>query len=137
MDKTIEERFIKKFITKRAQSRLQFELFPKNRRLDGIDRFSHNTEGVIENNRICKKNFKFEHSLEIINEVTCENFYKQCYVISSNVEADGNFFNINEAIYLCNAFYGPSIIIISENVVLIKAEQVKGAAENFLLIKSN
>lgn len=130
MNKAIEESFVNSYIINSKRERLLFELCGKKRR-DGIGRFSHCAESLLNETKI---KLKGQHiSKDLRNVVATANSHK-CYVISYSEELDGKEFNKDEIIDLILGCGMPSIAIF-DNFAIIETEQEQGPAIKYLLQK--
>ncbi|MBR4866540.1 MAG: hypothetical protein IKU11_07615, partial [Clostridia bacterium] len=89
MNKVIEENFVNSYIIKNKRERLLFELWGKKRR-DGIGRFSHWADNLIE---VSKIRFKGQYISNDLREIVATTHTSKCYVISWYEELDGKEFN--------------------------------------------
>ena len=78
MNKVIEENFVNSYIIKNKRERLLFELWGKRRR-DGIGRFSHCADNLIDDSKI---RFKGQYISNDLKEIVATTNTSKCYVIS-------------------------------------------------------
>lgn len=130
MNKAIEESFVNSYIIKNKRDRILFELCGKKRR-DGIDRFSHSADNLLDETKIKLKGQYISEDLQHI--VATSNSHK-CYVISSFEELDGKEFNKDEALNRILGCGIPSIAVF-DNFAIIETEQEQGPAVKYLLQK--
>ncbi len=130
MNRLIEEDFVNNYIIKSKRERLLFELCGKKRK-DGIGRFSHYAEDILNSAKIQLKGQYIEKDLRDI--VAKTNSHK-CYVISYIDELDGREFNKNEILDIMLGCGMPSIAIFND-FAIIETEQEQGPAVKYLLQK--
>lgn len=125
-----EQEFVTKCIVKRMQDRLLFELGGK-KRLNGIDRFSHNTDELLKTENIISKSNQL--SKDEILEVS-EDFSqtKECYIMAHNIDLDKRQCSLSDALELVLGNGMPAVII-SDNFAVIETEQCYGAPTRYIV----
>ncbi|MCH5164520.1 MAG: hypothetical protein J1F36_05835 [Clostridiales bacterium] len=131
MNEDIEKAFIKNFIKKQYQERILFEFNSSKKRQHAIDRFSHDFENIINSEKIILMNSNLS-ILEIEKELKYKKINEFAYVISYKYTM-GKFFNLKDALSYLDEEYLPVIIILSNNMALIKSETDKGSSTKMLL----
>ena len=130
MNKVIEENFVNSYVIKNKRERLLFELWGKKRR-DGIGRFSHCTDNLIDDSKI---RFKGKYISNDLKEIVATTNTSKCYVISWYEELDGKEFNKDDVLDLLLGCGMPSIAIF-DDFVIIETEQEQGPAIKYFLRK--
>ena len=130
MIEEIEKSFIEKYILKDKQDRLIFELSGKKRQT-GIGRFCHNTEAIIQSDRIvsCGNKLFFNEILTVAKQYNVSGL---CYIIAYNEDLDRKTCTLNNALNLVLGNGMPAIIICN-NLVLIETEQCFGTPMRYIL----
>ena len=127
MNIELEEKFVKNFINTSYCERLLFELKSFRKRTNAIDRFSHNTEGLVKKEYVYLKlkNFDENELKKFLNE---QNFYVISFKYLDGIIMD----NIEVFDYIYNE-YSP-VIVCGNNIAVIKKEYEKGD-DNYYLLK--
>lgn len=128
MDSKTEYDFIKKYIVKNKQDRIQYELSNKNKRIDGICRFCHRTPDLVKAAMI----FYRGYNVSVLQKYIGASREEQCYVISFDNTIDGTW-QRSEIIFSRIVGMGMPSIAIFKNFSVIETEQVQGPAEKFIL----
>ena len=125
-----EQEFVSKCIIKRMQERLLFELSGK-KRVNGIDRFSHNTDELLKTEKIISKsNQLFKDEILVIIEKLSQ--AKECYIMAHNKDLDRRLCSFSDALELVIGNGMPAVII-SDNVAVIETEQCYGAPTRYIV----
>ena len=130
MNKAIEENFVNCYIIKNKRERLLFELWGKKRR-DGIGRFSHCADNLIDDSKI---RFRGQDISNDLREIVAATNTDKCYVISWYEELDGKEFNKDDVLDFLLGCGMPSIAIF-DDFVIIETEQEQGPAIKYFLQK--
>ena len=130
MNKAIEENFVNSYIVKSKRERLLFELQGKKRR-DGIGRFAHGAESLIDDSKI---RLKGQYITKDLREIVAAANTGPCYVISWYEELDGKEFNKDDVPDLLFGSGMPSIAVF-DNFAIIETEQEQGPAIKYFLQK--
>lgn len=126
----IEKSFIEKFIKKTKQDRLLFELSGKKRQ-NGIGRFCHNSEEIINTERIVYSgNSLFAD--EILKITKQYKVTESCYIIAYNKELDKKCISLVDALNLVLGNGMPALII-CDDFVIIETEQCFGTPFRYIL----
>ena len=130
MIEEIEKSFVKRFIKKTKQDRLLFELSGKNRQ-HGIERFCHNTEDLIDTERIAYSgnNLFLDEILRIIKQYKVP---ESCYIIACQKELDKKHVSFEDALGLVLG-NGMAAIIICNDFAVIETEQYSGTPFRYIL----
>ena len=126
----IEKSFIEKYVIKNKQDRLIFELSGKKRR-DGLGRFCHNTEEIINPDRIVSHGNKlfFDEISAIAKQYNAPG---SCYIMAYNENLDRQTCSLNDALKLVLG-NGMAAIIICDNLAIIETEQSFGTPWRYIL----
>jgi len=125
-----EQEFVSKCIVKRMQERLLFELNGK-KRINGIGRFSHNTDNLITVENIILKSNQISKD-EIISLIGKFQLTNKCYIVAYNVYLDKVNCSFLEALELVLGNGMPAIII-SDNYAVIETEQCCGTPTRYIV----
>ena len=130
MIEEIEKSFVKRFIKKTKQDRLLFELIGKKRQ-HGIERFCHNTEDLIDTERIAYSgnNLFLDEILRIIKQYKVP---ESCYIIACQKELDKKHVSFEDALGLVLG-NGMAAIIICNDFAVIETEQYSGTPFRYIL----
>ena len=130
MIEEIEKSFVKRFIKKTKQDRLLFELSGKKRQ-HGIERFCHNTEDLIDTERIAYSgnNLFLDEILRIIKQYKVP---ESCYIIACQKELDKKHVSFEDALGLVLG-NGMAAIIICNDFAVIETEQYSGTPFRYIL----
>jgi hypothetical protein len=128
----IEELFIKTFIDKRIAGRMIYELNSAKKREDGLRRFAHTTDKIINRKRLVKTDRKLTVAdmLAFIGE---HNKSELCYTIVGHYELEGKETTIRNALEAADNWPGHSAIFVVPNVAIIIEEQSYGPPARYLL----
>ena len=130
MDYKKEEYFVRTFIRKDRRERLLYELTTPKKRYDGLDRFCHQANEVLDPSKIIlegsdlEKDPKFERFLNQHNE--------DCLVLSPAFYDDGQILSLKEAVEFAIAF-PDAVIIIGNGFSMVFTEPMKGGRDKYLL----
>lgn len=130
MVEEIERSFVERFIKKAKQDRLLFELSGKKRQ-NGIGRFCHNTEDIINTERIIYSGNKL--FINKILKITKQyRITGSCYIIAYNKELDKKRISLVDALNLVLG-NGMAALIICDVFVIIETEQCFGTPYRYIL----
>ncbi len=126
MDSSIEKNFIEKFINKQYKERLSFELASKKKRIEGIERFSHGIELLLDKKYLGEKSEK-------LDKRTLEKYalHAPVYLLSYQ-HSDGVFMECDQAIEYLSETPSAAIAVFGD-VCIIKAEYEGGQATYYIL----
>lgn len=126
MNSQKEQVFVEKYINKRYKERLQFELSSKKKRRDGLDRFSHDTELLIDDKKL---SFKTDAPTQSLFS-TWFGKSTDVYVLSDKY-IDGKQMSIADAYeYAVNEYC--AVVICGDGCAVIKSES-ENTSEYFIL----
>lgn len=125
-----EQAFVTNCIVKRMQDRLLFELSGK-KRMNGIDRFSHNADEVLKAETIIAKSnqLSMDEILAVSDHISPET---ECYIAAHNENLDRRTCSFSEAAELVLGNGMPAIII-AEHFALIETEQCYGTPTRYIV----
>lgn len=125
-----EERFVKTFIRKNRQDRLLFELTRPDRRYDGLDRFCHGTDDLINKSKVIFSGTNLNKDPEFVRFVKKHN--EICHLMSPDSNFDDCDMLLSEA--LSELFYCmDASIILGKNFAIITAEADKKGTMQYVL----
>lgn len=132
MNKGIEENFVKKFIDKRYQDRILYELFSLKKRTKALSKFAHNANEILVSQMIKKQGGSI--SIDDLNEVSekflCGN--EECYIISDD-SFDGTTQVLEDCLSIVLEQPMCTIVICSTNLAIVKEELSQGAPIKYVL----
>ena len=132
MDKSIEEKFVKKFILKDKRERTIFELGSRKKRIQTILRLVNYADERYA--ILCDSKIKDADLLKRITDFY--NINSDCYVIAEHSD-DGKKLPFKTAFEnMCDGC-GVYVIICNENLVVMKDEVVYGAPVKMLLYRKD
>ncbi|MDE5769540.1 MAG: hypothetical protein K2H82_09165 [Oscillospiraceae bacterium] len=116
-----ESYFIKNFIVRSRQERLQYELQSMKKRQYGIGRFCHYAEDWLDMSKICKT-----EDFAILKE------NPECYVIAYQPELDKLQCSLKHALELVLG-NGMAAVIVGVGFAVVETEQVQGTPVRYFL----
>lgn len=116
-----ESYFIKNFIVRSRQERLQYELKSMKKRQYGIGRFCHHAEDWLDMSKICKT-----------EDFTALTENPKCYVIAYQPELDKLQCSLKHALKLV---LGNSMaaVIVGDGFAVVETEQMQGIPVRYFL----
>ncbi len=129
-EQTAEQYFIQTFIRKSRRDRLLFELTAVKRRYDGLSRFCHQSEELLDPAKVVSSGADLE---------CCPFFLRfagqhgeTCHILSPDPGMDNRTIQLEEAIRMAAGFHD-AVIIIGSTFAIVFGEPVKGGRDKFLL----
>lgn len=123
----LEEKFVHNYINKTKQERLFFELNSNKKRKDALWRFSHDTEVLLKNDKICLK-------LQNFDEAQLKHFLSEDeYYVISHKYLDGIMMSTKQVLEYLADEYTP-VIVCGAKIALVKKEFESGN-DNFFILK--
>ena len=130
MADSIEERFVKAFVRKERQERLLYELMTPKKRYDGISRFCHQAQDLLEPSKIAMEGEDLERRPDF--ERFVQRHDEVCRVLSPDSflnEQDLPFPTaVEQAALCCDA-----VLIIGNGFAVVYGEPMKGGRGKYLL----
>ena len=130
MDYTNEQRFVQMFVRKSRRKRLLHELTTPEKRYDGVSRFCHQAEELIDPSKIVMEGDDMTRRPEF------ERFAAQhdeiCFVMSPDSFIDGQHLPLKDAVreaVLCP----DAVLILGSTFAVVFGEPMKGGRGVFLL----
>jgi hypothetical protein len=134
MDKEYEKKLVKRFIDKRIQDRLIFELSSSIRRKNAIWRFCHTYNDLFINQYMTPISKPNSDPMQILQVLRSYGAGDICYAISDNSEIDGKHVSLVAALEAAVGWGFPSIIsCIPEQLLYFEAEQGYHAPPRFVI----
>ena len=127
-----ETLFTKQYVRKERQERLLFELTTKKKRYEGLDRFSHESENLLDPRKIIMNGSELAYLPEFQTYVSNHN--EPVRILSTDGALDGRSCLFSEALGLAAVSFEP-VILLGEGFAYVKAEPVKGGTPQYLLAK--
>lgn len=130
----METKFIKNFILKQRQERLQFELLKK--RQDAIDRFAHDAKLILIQNKIVLNSEKLQQDDVVKELVKYTSLKVEVYIIACCEKFDKQRMELSQAIKIF--FEDPLQMIVTdgENFALVKEETSGSYSQKYLLLNT-
>ena len=125
MNNQKEKFFVENFICERYKERIAFELKSKKKRLFAIMRFCHDAPTLLNETRIVKVGSFIDD--DILQAIKC----KKSYVLSYGY-IDGQELCFEQVLNYCNE-EDLSVILIYDNIVIVKSENGKKGALYYTL----
>ncbi len=125
-----EKKFAEQYIRKDRRDRMIFELTNEKKRYDGLDRFSHESEKLLDFRKIVMKDLALSHHDEFREFVS--NHAEPVTILSTDGFLDGRNCLFSEAVDLSSFSFEP-VIILGEGFAYVKAEPEKGGTMQYLL----
>ena len=130
MDYTNEQRFVQMFVRKSRRKRLLHELTTPEKRYDGVSRFCHQAEELLQPSKIVTKGDDIVRSLEFKRFVREHD--ELCFIMSPYSFIDGQFLPLKEAV--SEAVACPdAVLIVGSTFAVVFGEPMKGGRGVFLL----
>ena len=130
MDYTNEQRFVQMFVRKSRRKRLLHELTTPEKRYDGVSRFCHQAEELLDPSKIVMdgddltRRPEFERFIKQHNEI--------CFVMSPDSFVDEQQLPLKDAVreaVLCP----DAVLIVGSTFAVVFGEPMKGGRSVFLL----
>ena len=125
-----ETLFTKQYVRKERQERLLFELTNKKKRYEGLDRFSHESENLLDARKIIMNDPGLTYLPEF--QAFVSNHNEPVRILSTDGALDGRICLFSEALALAAGSFEP-VILLGEGFAYVKAEPVKGGTPQYLL----
>lgn len=113
--------FVENFIVKSRKSRLLYELQNPRKRRNGISRFCHDAENLLDMRKICPIQ-DFERLLG----------NPECDIIAYQSELDNLHCNLKQALKLVLG-NGMAAVIIGKDFAIVETEQIQGTPVRYFL----
>ena len=130
MDYSKEQHFVQAFIRRDRRERLLYEFTTPKKRYDGVSRFCHQAEELIDPSKIIMEGEDLDRRPEF------DRFIQQhdeiCLVLSPDSSMDDKFFTLRDAVdqaIMCL----DAVIIIGSSFAVVFSEPMKGGRGKFLL----
>ena len=130
MDYSIEQSFVKKFIKKERRRRILYELTTPEKRYDGISRFCHQAEELLQPSKVVMEGDDIVRSPEFKRFVREHD--ELCFIMSPYSFIDGQFLPLKEAVSEA-AMCPDAAVIAGSTFALVFGEPMKGGRGIFLL----
>ena len=124
------EHFVKTFIRKSRRERLLFELTRKEHRYDGVSRFCHQAEDLLEPSRILLKGKDMDRTQEFLRFIRQHD--EMCLVLSPDPSVDGQYLSLEDAVMQAE-ICPDAVLLLGKTFVVIYAEPMKGGRDKYLL----
>ena len=125
-----ETRFTEQYIRKERRKRLLFELTNAKKRYEGLDRFSHESESLLDPRKIIMKDPGLSYQPEFKAFVSDHD--EPVKILSTDGALDGRNVLFSEAAELAALSFEP-VILLGNGFAYVKAEPEKGGTPQYLL----
>ena len=125
-----ETRFTEQYIRKERRKRLLFELTNAKKRYEGLDRFSHESESLLDPRKIIIKDPGLSYRPEFKAFVSDHD--EPVKILSTDGALDGRNVLFSEAAELAALSFEP-VILLGNGFAYVKAEPEKGGTPQYLL----
>ena len=130
MDYSFEQHFVQAFIRKNRRERLLHELTTPEKRYDGISRFCHQAEDLLDPSGIIMEGEDLDRRPEF--ERFVQQHDEMCCVLSPAFSAEGQLLPLREAVR--EAVYSPdAVLILGSTFAVVFGEPMKGGRGKYLL----
>ena len=131
MDYSSEERFVNSYIRKNRRERILHELTTTAKRYEGLSRFCHQSEELLDSARILMKGEDLERSAAFLEFARKHDGI--CYVLSPDSSPEGQEMSLKDAIDWAISCFD-AVIIIGKDFALVFGEVMKGGRGKYLLV---
>ena len=125
-----EKHFVHSFVRKGRQERLLYELTTPEKRYDGISRFCHRAEELLDPAKIVLKGKDMDRRPEF--EQFVREHDEPCFVLSPDSRMDGRYLPTKEAVSQA-ALCLDAVLIIGSTFAIAFGEPEKSGREKYLL----
>ena len=130
MDELSEQYFIQTFVRKSRRERLLFELMTPRKRYNGISRFCHQADEVLDHSKIILTGEDIDRLPEFERFVRTHD--EVCYILSPDSLIDGQHVRLKDAVPM--ALMCPdAVVIIGSSFAIVFGEPAKGGRGKYLL----
>ena len=130
MDHNIEKRFVDTYIRKERRERLFYELTTPKKRYEGVSRFCHQAEELLDPSRIMMEGEDLDRREDF--HFFVQKHDEQCYVLTPDNCAEGEYMAFKDAVDKA-VIYPDAVIIIGSTFAVVFGEPIKGGRGKFLL----
>lgn len=131
MDYSAEERFVRSFVVRERQERLLYELTRPKKRYDGLSRFCHTAELLLDKRRILLSGTDLYRQ-----EAFCSFLARhggECRILSPDPQLDGAITaDARQAVSLARQSMDAAIIL-GEHFAVVQSEIMRAGQEKYLL----
>ena len=130
MDYEEERRFVRLFVRKSRRERLLYELTNPRKRYDGLSRFCHNAEELLDAGKILLSGEDLERQAAF--RAFVERHDEPCLILSPDFSLDGRTARFSAALSLASACFDAAIIL-DASFAVVYGEVMKGGRGKYLL----
>ena len=131
MDYSAEERFVNRYIRKNRRERMLFELTTPAKRFEGLDRFCHHSEELLDPARILMKGEDLERSAGFVEFM--RSHAGKCRILSPDYSLDGLELPLKEAMEKAVSCFD-AVVIVGDGFAVVFGEVMKGGRGKYLLV---
>ena len=129
--KRIQEAFVSAYVRKQRRERLSYELSSDKKRYEGLERFCHQAEDLLDPSGIVLSGTDLLKRKEFISFVE-KNKSASCFLLSPDAAFDqkeGKLADVMEELFYCL----DACIVIAGDFAYVRQEAMKGGTLQFLL----
>ena len=130
-DFSYETEFVKYYIRKERRERLLFELTNEKKRQEGLDRFCHECDTLLDKRKIVLSANDLRRQADF--EKYTKGHDETCIILSPDPSLDGLKMSLKEALERNKLSFDASIIL-GKDICIVRSEAMKQTME-YLLIK--
>ncbi len=130
MEHAFESDFVNTFIRWDRRQRLLHELAAPEKRYDGISRFCHQAEDLLDRRKIILAGNDLERRPEFITFAAGHE--EECYILSPDPGLDGQSLYLADAVRL-TAAWPDAVLILGKGFAVVFTEPMKGGRDKYLL----
>lgn len=130
MDYKAEQYFVQTFVRKNRRERLLFELMTPRKRYDGISRFCHEAEELLDHAKIVMSGEDIDRLPEFERFVRSHD--EVCLILSPDGFIDGQNVRLKDAVPMA-VMCPDAVVIIGSTFAVVFGEPAKGGRGKYLL----
>ena len=129
---TYEKEFVQTYIVKNRRERLLYELTSDKKRYQGLDRFCHECDELLDPKKIVLKGNDIRREKDFLKYTKGHD--ETCIILSPDPSLDGLKMTLNEALEINKQCLDASIIL-GKGLCVVRSEAMKHTDEYLLLEK--
>ena len=129
-DYTAERRFVQSFIRKNRRERVLFELTTREKRYDGVSRFCHQAEELLDPTKIAMQGEDLDRRPEFDQFI--REYTETVFVLSPDSYMDEQFLPLKDAVQK-TVMCPDAVLILGSTFAIVFGEPMKGGRGKYLL----
>ncbi|MBQ3403937.1 MAG: hypothetical protein IJG63_00760 [Oscillospiraceae bacterium] len=125
-----ERRFVERFVRRDRRERLLYELTNQNKRYDGLSRFCHHTDELLDKGKLIMQGEDLDRRAEFLCFV--KEHDERCLIMSPDGSLDGEVLPFNTAVERAVSCFD-AVIILGSSFAVVLGEVVKKGRGKYLL----